>query len=397
MERKKLLEEISQALDISPTMYKNASEKYQTMSQYLQSEGIECEIYPQGSFALGTITRPYRNGNDCDYDIDMVCELTTSKEETNARQTKWVVGSALQRSELYSSKNLKEWERCWTLSYAKQSGDIGFSMDILPSVHESIDYINQEVNYGTDIAFAEKSIAITNKNPSTNDYSWSQSNPRGYKMWFDSINEPFLKYQRASNRQQIFERNRDIYNSIEDVPPMLERSSLQRVIQLLKRHRDIFYSLAKRDKKPISAIITTLCAQIAQTASPQISVHDLLQYVIKTLGHYAALNSENYELFETNNPTLTHIRNNGSNWTIRNPVNHNDNYTENWTNEDVSFFFRWLEAVRTDLLDSINESEETYYASLDRGIGKNIRLSTIPNSVAINFSPQVGRTKPWRE
>jgi hypothetical protein len=378
-------------------MYKNASEKYQAMSRYLLSEGIECEIYPHGSFALGTITRPFENGNDCDYDIDMVCELTADKEKTSARQTKWVVGSALQRSELYSSKNLKEWDRCWTLSYAKQSGDIGFSMDILPSVHESRDKIDQELKYGTSSTYAEKSIAITNKHPITKNYSWSQSNPRGYKMWFDSINEPFLVLQRELNRQQLFERNRDIYNSVEDVPPMLERSSLQRVIQLLKRHRDMFYSVAKRDNKPISAIITTLCAQIAQTASPQITVHDLLQYVVKTLGQYSGLSSENHMLFETNNPTLTHIRNDGSKWTVRNPVNHNDNYTENWTNEDVTFFFRWLEAVRADLIDSINESEETYFASLDRGIGKNIRLSTIPNSVNINFNPQVGQTKPWRE
>jgi len=396
MDRRNIFETIAKNLDITPTMYKNATEKYEAMSRFLQSAGIKCDIYPQGSFASGTIIRPFEDGKDCDYDIDMVCELTTEKEKTNAQQTKWVVGSPLQNSDLYASKDLKEWDRCWTLSYANLSGDIGFSMDILPSVHECREFITWEKLSGTDSCYAEKSIAITNKDQITKNYSWSQSNPRGYKMWFDAINEPYLSFQRASSRQHLFEENRGFYNSVEEVPPMLERSSLQRVIQILKRHRDMYYHNAKR-KKPISAIITTLVAEIAKNASPQLTIFDLLQFVVADLNQYASLNNESHLLFEMSNPTLRRIQNDGSKWTVRNPVNHNDNYTENWIKEDAEFFFRWLKAVRMDFIDNINESDEKFFAALDCGVGKQLRISAIPGSVNFGLYPQVSQTKPWRE
>ena len=51
-----ILSLISQ-LDISPTMYKNAAEKYHTLASFLKSYGIEADIYPHGSFAFGTVVR----------------------------------------------------------------------------------------------------------------------------------------------------------------------------------------------------------------------------------------------------------------------------------------------------------------------------------------------------
>ena len=58
-ERTKDLEVLITNLDISQTMVDNATEKYQNMAKYLQSKGIDADIYPQGSFAIGTIVRPY--------------------------------------------------------------------------------------------------------------------------------------------------------------------------------------------------------------------------------------------------------------------------------------------------------------------------------------------------
>ena len=49
-----------EGLDISPTMYKNATDKYKAVGTYLQEQGVECDIFPQGSFRLGTVVRPYR-------------------------------------------------------------------------------------------------------------------------------------------------------------------------------------------------------------------------------------------------------------------------------------------------------------------------------------------------
>lgn len=40
-----------------PTLYKNAVEKYQALGHFLNDNGLEAEIYPQGSFAFGTVVR----------------------------------------------------------------------------------------------------------------------------------------------------------------------------------------------------------------------------------------------------------------------------------------------------------------------------------------------------
>lgn len=35
-----------EGLDISPTMYKNATEKYKAVGTYLQNQGLVCDIFP---------------------------------------------------------------------------------------------------------------------------------------------------------------------------------------------------------------------------------------------------------------------------------------------------------------------------------------------------------------
>ena len=66
-EEKKAKEDILkliEGLDISPTMYKNATDKYKAVGTYLQEQGLECDIFPQGSFSLGTVVRPYRESKE---------------------------------------------------------------------------------------------------------------------------------------------------------------------------------------------------------------------------------------------------------------------------------------------------------------------------------------------
>lgn len=57
-ERQKDILSIIEKLDISPTLFKNATEKYKTLAKYLNDNGLEADMYPQGSFAIGTVVRP---------------------------------------------------------------------------------------------------------------------------------------------------------------------------------------------------------------------------------------------------------------------------------------------------------------------------------------------------
>ena len=56
--RQKDILKLIEGLDISPTMFRDATVKYSTVSLYLQAAGLECDVFPQGSFSLGTVVRP---------------------------------------------------------------------------------------------------------------------------------------------------------------------------------------------------------------------------------------------------------------------------------------------------------------------------------------------------
>lgn len=269
-----LLEEITKQLDISPSMYKLAVERYETIAKYLQEKGIEADFYPQGSFRLGTVTRPIKNGKDSEYDIDLVCHMTRNKNETTPSDVKNAVGDALKQDARYRDLLDDEGRRCWTLLYADIQ-EIGFHLDILPSVSEDQEQILLlTTTHGISPALAQSAIAITNKSESA--YSWASSNPRGYADWFDEINEPLLNMIEKEARKHLFEANRTIYASIDDVPSQLIRTPLQRVIQILKRHRDVrFMGHDLEDDKPISMIITTLTSQIVKMSSVGLSIHSL--------------------------------------------------------------------------------------------------------------------------
>lgn len=47
-ERQKDILSIISSLDISPTMYKNAVEKYSAITKFLNDYGIDADMYPQG-------------------------------------------------------------------------------------------------------------------------------------------------------------------------------------------------------------------------------------------------------------------------------------------------------------------------------------------------------------
>ena len=69
---------------------------------------------------------------------------------------------------------------------------------------------------------------------------------------------------------------------------------MQRVIQILKHHRDVYYCRIKKENfKPTSAIITTICAEIAYGMNPAMNVFELLQAIANDFeAWYASLSIE---------------------------------------------------------------------------------------------------------
>lgn len=389
-----------EGLDISPTMYKNATEKYRAVGTYLQKQGLACDIFPQGSFSLGTVVRPYKKSKEANYDLDIVCCLDICKGTTTARYVKNIVREILCRSDVYQEKLQDvEWDKCWTLEYAEVNG-VGFNMDIVPAVPESPEVIQTMTCSTISSEMAELSVAITDKRNQS--YYWITSNARAYKNWFESINRPFLEHDRQNKRRMLFEKSKDVYGSIEEIPEGLERSSLQRVIQILKHHRDVYFCrIGKEGLKPTSAIITTVCAEIAQGMNPSLNVFDLLQAIVHEFEIYALNQTITEEAFTRQYQTKKTIQRNKGKWKIMNPVNPMDNLTDTWNEypEKADLFFKWVSVIRKDFLDSLSIDDNAFMALLENNFGSEYVKRSIDMNAYANVAPSVitSTPKPWRK
>jgi len=229
-----------------------------------------------------------------------------------------------------NGKHYKEGgKRCWTLKYSDQAG---YHMDILPSFSDdnlSI-LLEKQFSSGSDLNTEELAIRITDKESDnytteTDVNNWLKSNPFGYAKWF---------YKRAIvNKKRLF----SLKESIDPVRAYEnEKLPLQRVIQLLKRHRDIMFSSDEYnvENKPISIIITTLATRAYNGSD---NIVDAYQNVVKNMRSF---------IEQRINPETGKLEK----W-IPNPVNEEENFADKWvyTKEKEDYFFLWLDKLESDL------------------------------------------------
>lgn len=396
------LEKLAAGLDISPSMHKYAVDRYKGIATFLEGKGIKAEFSPQGSFRTGTVTRPMKNGIETDFDIDVVCTLVYDKSKTSAEEVKKMVGEALESDETYRKKMLPEDDRCWTLVYADLAEGIGLKLDVVPGVHEDNDGILRLVIASVDYKYAKSAMVITDRVTKSH-YKWLESNPDGFGEWFDDINAPFLRDVLEEQKEAIFKNYRDLFEmsaSVDDVPDYYVKSALQRVIQLLKRHRDIYYyrnkSLAKY--RPASVIITSLAAKIAKNA-PVYALEDLLPYIVNGVADYATLLQGKTPEARYVGEHRDFIYKKDRKWYIPNPVDPADNYADSWDDNTAKAFFEWTNAVKRDLSDTSCLNEVRYLTGLQTSFGKTFVESRLglPEQASLITRPQkiTQPTKPW--
>lgn len=362
-------------LDISPTLYKNAEEKYKALASFLEDCGIDADIYPQGSFALGTVVKPSAKDQNANYDLDFICQLHLTKNDISPSTMRQKIEDALTSSDRYGGKLTKCGE-CFTIEYADING-VSFSIDIVPAADESNENKRELILLSKRPALINTAIAIPRENGIRN-YSWITNNPRGYKTWFDEINMPFLALRKSEYRNMLFENNRAIFNSVDEIPSALERSAMQRVIQILKYHRDHYYkNLPQKDSndiKPISAIINTIVADIARTTSPTSDVFALLAFVLDRLNIYASQQTMQYEEFRHSYEGFNTITRENGKWLIQNPANPKDNLADKWnTNSEIpKTFFRWISVCHKDLIESIHLPDQQFITEMSNAFGSDV-------------------------
>lgn len=360
-----ILNSIAEDLDIPESKYLEAKNRYEAVGNWLGKEGTALsiyypEIYTQGSFRLGTVVKPIKKD---EYDIDLVCFLNElRKEDTTQAGLKQMVGDRLKEYDRYKEILDKEGRRCWTLEYANE-----FHMDILPSIADD-ELRAKDVLHKDAILITDKEM-IEN-----NDINWPRSNPKGYANWF------FTKQTEAFQtfKKEIAE---SMKVDIEDVPDYKVKTPLQRAIQILKRHRDIFFLNNNEKNKPISIIITTLSAN---RYSGQDNVFNAI---------YDILNNINKEML---------IRE--GEYCISNPANLDENFADKW-NENPELpkaFFNWVNNVKNVFCDNVLQKKDEIEMGkvLNESLGFSIEKlapQEIKSTPVYIKTDNLQNTKPWQD
>ncbi|WP_276930201.1 nucleotidyltransferase domain-containing protein [Faecalibaculum rodentium] len=306
--KKRRIEEIDNILSclveeigLTEAMKEKAVRSYKAVGSVLDdSIPFELSIYPQGSLNLGTAIRPYTESDD--YDIDLVCKMNGAID-ISPKELKKMVGNVLLSHGVYAPKTT-EGKRCWKMDYD------GYHMDILPA---------SDTDYEKSDYYGKSEIRITHTEDFLK-YENRFSNPKGYKAWF-------LLQTRKNEIGHFSLNEKEIRASVETVPEYNKLSILQKVIQLLKRHRDIAFE-GSEDCAPISVIISTLAAR---AYGGEQSISTALLTILTNMDQFI----ENRE---------------GIYW-IANPVDSNENFADKWQlfPERKAAFYWWLEKARTDL------------------------------------------------
>lgn len=296
-----LLSRIADELNITSEMHEKAVRSYETVGEWLSQLPYDVKILPQGSMSLGTVVRPIDDSDE--YDVDLVCLLKNGRG-LSLSQIKNVVGDRLKEHGTYRQMLEDEGSRCWTLQYEQ------FHMDILPCIPQAPYYIEPYLT----------SITLTHKN----ELGWYEdrtSNPYGYHMWFEKQMEEILRAEKTA-----FAARHKI--EVDQVPTYKIRTPLQKVVQLLKRHRDILFQ-DNHDDAPISIIITTLAAKAYAGES---NVYEALCNIVEKMPCY--------------------IENRNGVFWIGNPVQQEENFADKWNTEPHKrkAFEHWITQVKKDLI-----------------------------------------------
>jgi hypothetical protein len=318
----RLLLVIVEHLDVPKSYYEKAAARHRSLGEWLQRKESKVarfnpDIRPQGSFRFGAVVPPIRKGEA--YDLDNVCLLRKlTKTDHTQEQLKELYGDEIKG---YAKANsmiapVNEHNRCWRLQYADE---VEFHLDTLPCVSEDVAVVQRIVSAGVPLDLARRAVAITDRRHPyyrqiTSD--WLSSNPRGFAAWFEQRAALGLRRALAEGKARAV---------IEDVPPYEWKTTLQRSIQILKRHRDVIF-LEAPDLAPISMIITNLAAQ-AYEGEPDLAT--ALKDIVEKMPDFV----------RSERPR------------VPNPADPAEDYADKWAKDPrlEKNFWDWHMAVKTDL------------------------------------------------
>lgn len=374
------LKQVAIALDIPEEMRDEVEREYQQLCEFIEEQDADAnrkepKIYSQGSFRLGTTIRPMSDNDE--YDIDLVYERDLQKSSTTRDRLKIEAGEHLAAYLVYLEETnqevpeLKEGDRCWTLNHEGE-----FHMDILPAIPD------EDVRFNFDER-SESAIAITDKSS----MKWQPSDPIGFCDWFrEQMREQFVERRKSMAGAELTKsasgmtfNEQMLKAAAEDIPEYKVKTTLQRSIQILKRHRD-FYFQDDQDNRPASIIITTLAAHAYGSED---SLVDALLTIVRGMEEFIETRVEGGKSVS---------------W-VENPTNTSENFADRWQDEEFPnrerYFRDWLRKVEADVTQAlvgggIHKMVDLLGISLGRGVVKKAAANIGANFFQTSQSGSLG-------
>jgi hypothetical protein len=333
-----VLELACQELDLTPTQYERARERYENAGKWIAtSQDVRlrsANIYPQGSVSTETLNRPVY-GDEAD--IDSVNNLPIVTPVTHPVLVKQLIGDRL-RDNTYYASIMEEKPRCWRLNYKGE-----FHLDITPSIS------NPRCSRGGELV------------PDRDLKCWKPSNPKGFTALFIKRSElpPSVRLEKLAAA--------GARASIETLPtPSRFKGFLKRTVQLQKRHRDVYFQVTPK-LKPISVIVTTLAARSYEycvTNFEYDTEFDLLLAVIDHMPRFIEVNVVNgYQTYAVWNETTD-----------------GENFAEKWNQDGrlAKAFYSWHSELSRDLrllltVTGIDEMTKTLGRALGGAVAGGVR------------------------
>ena len=345
-----IFDNLADGLNITQTMMKKAETAYNSLGNYIRSinEEWDVNVYPQGSFQLGTVIKPVNNEEQ--YDVDLV--VLVKDPHYNAETLRREVLQVLESYGRYKGK-IENKKPCIRIQYADSAQ---FHMDIA-SAQES------EVSNDTSI-----NIARFDGNES---YFYEISNPKGYIEWFKKT----MQFEELQKCQRVLYEK--CQTEVEELELSKMRTPLQKAIQILKRHRDIFFAnRADADDRPSSIIITTLCAMVYEDLLGKYEKDNIYLTVMNMLKNFSIYLKKNED----------------GEYYLENPSNPKENFLKKWCDNPklVTAFEQWIIKAKADIIDN----PESFIVNNPQELRKSLYESFGQRDTDIaldNYGKQIGR------
>ena len=266
--REVLLRNLAVRIQLSPTSYRVAERRIQTLAEWLDREGSLLAgrgqlVYPQGSMAIhATIASCLKRD---EFDIDAIVQLDLPPTTAPEVALDWLYWAIKDKPGSRYYAMTKRNTRCVTVNYA------GMHVDLTPA----------ELMIGRE----PRVSSIFHHRPEEPGSGGKRvvANPFGFAEWFNAVTPRSASFEKAFEAQSLamdslLEKAIDTEDLPEQIPGYLKPPSVV-ALQLLKRYRNVRYE-RRAGRRPPGVLLACL---VASTHSGTGRLFDELLHQARTL------------------------------------------------------------------------------------------------------------------